>query len=124
VEEEIIVNSTLVYAKKFIEPSKEHGKCKVYYVGKNHNDKQAIVTALSSHKRVVVELEGNGGASKHRGEQLVINGVEKPGGGAVTFQEVKDSSGKIKHLVTVHENKVRYFFLQTKDFMKTWNSFK
>lgn len=121
VKSRMFVNDTLIYTKKFIEPS-GNGRCFIYYTGQSADDKKVIVDAFLKGDRVIIEADGanNNKATKYRGEQLVLKGAASLNGGAITIQSIVDSRGDRHNFATVGADSVRWAIFSTKGFRKLW----
>jgi hypothetical protein len=122
VRSKIFVNDTLVYAKKFIEPSSK-GKCFIHYTGETAIDKQFIISEFSKASDVFIEIDGadDRKATKYRGEQVVITGMQRLGGGAFTAQVVYDTEGKKHDFITVPSSDIRWYRFTTANFKNVWS---
>lgn len=121
VESKMFVNDTLIFTKKFIEPS-GGGRCFIYYAGQSKLDKKFIVDAFLEGDRVIIEVDGaeKNIATKYRGEQLVMSGAARLDGGPITIQSVVDSRGERHNFATVQSDTVRWAIFSTQGFRKLW----
>lgn len=124
VKSKMFVNDTLIYTKKFIEPS-EGGRCFIYYAGESGPDKEAILEAFLNGKKVIIEADGaeKYTATRYRGKQVVLTGASRMDGKAITFQSVLDSHGKTQSFVTVPSSEVRWAIFSTEGFRGIWDNY-
>lgn len=120
VPSKMLVNNTLVYMKKFIEPT-DNG-CYVYFAGKSPEDKKVLVTEFMKSADVFIEIDGpdKGYATKYRGEQVVIAGIANIDGSPFTYQFIKDTFGTEHQFLTVPTSGVRWYRFKTENFKKFW----
>lgn len=121
VQSKAFVNNTVVYMKKFIEPTSKG--CYIYFAGKSLEDKKVLVSEFMKSSDVFVEIDGadKGFATKYRGKQILITGAVGLDGSPFSFQFVNDAFGTEHRFVTVPTSQVRWYRFKTKNFKKFWN---